>query len=177
MVRRGAPAPSIGRLHQPPESEGPDFDGAAAVAPAPDRGCNRSRKRRYPEAEGTARDRAGVLAPSHAPALAAHRHPRVSPRLHAGQRPRLVDRKVIPLLSSAPSGSHFDILTKVTALTRLLASRKLPSLVTDVLRTMLPPPGMAQLWNRVLLGSKRTTVFGVEPDSLYQMISSMAEMP
>src|SRR5438128_1255566 len=96
MVRRGAPAPWIGRLHQPPESEGPDFDGAAAVAPAPDRGCNRSRKRRYPEAEGTGRDRAGMLAPSHAPGLAAHRPPRVSPRLHAGQRPRLVDRKVIP---------------------------------------------------------------------------------
>src|SRR5712691_4294578 len=133
MVRRGASAPSIGRLHQPPESEGSDFDGAAAVAPAPDRRCNRSRKRRYPEAKGAARDRAGVLAASHARGLYAY------------------------------GSSHFDILTKVTALTRLLARTKLPSLVTDVLRTMLPPPGIAQLWNFVLPGSKRTTVFGVDP--------------
>ena len=60
---------------------------------------------------------------------------------------------------------------------RLLASKKLPSRVTEVLRTMLPPPGIAQLWNFSLPGSKRTTVFGVEPDSLYQMTSEIAEMP
>src|SRR3989441_4864900 len=42
---------------------------------------------------------------------------------------------------------------------------------------MLPPPGIAQLWNFVVLGSKRTTVFGVVPDSLYQMTSLIAEMP
>jgi hypothetical protein len=46
-----------------------------------------------------------------------------------------------------------------------------------VLRTMFPPPGIAQLWNFALLGSKRTTVLGVDPDSLYQMTSSIAEMP
>ncbi len=62
-------------------------------------------------------------------------------------------------------------------MTRLLASTKSPSRVTEVLRTMLPPPGIAQLWNFAVLGSKRTTVFGVDPDSLYQMMSLIAEMP
>ena len=42
---------------------------------------------------------------------------------------------------------------------------------------MLPPPGITQLWNFSVFGSKRTTVFGVVPDSLYQMTSLMAEMP
>src|SRR2546427_4512199 len=37
----------------------------------------------------------------------------------------------------------------------LLASTKSPSCVTEVLRTMLPPPGIAQLWNFSVLGSKR----------------------
>src|SRR5207245_7028375 len=72
---------------------------------------------------------------------------------------------------------HFEILTRVTALTKLLASTKSPSRVTEVLRTMLPPPGIAQLWNFSVLGSKRTIVFGVDPDSLYQMMSLIAEMP
>src|SRR3989442_56619 len=72
---------------------------------------------------------------------------------------------------------HFEILTRVTALTRLLASTKSPSRVIEVFRTMLPPPGIAQLWNFVVLGSKRTTVFGVVPDSLYQMTSLITEMP
>src|SRR5438094_9047432 len=72
---------------------------------------------------------------------------------------------------------HFEILTRVTALTRLLASTKSPSRVIEVFLTMLPPPGIAQLWNFVVLGSKRTTVFGVVPDSLYQMTSLIAEMP
>ena len=69
------------------------------------------------------------------------------------------------------------IFTSVTALTRLLASTKSPSRVTEVLRTMLPPPGIVQLWNFSVFGSKRTTVFGVVPDSLYQMTSWMAEIP
>jgi hypothetical protein len=43
--------------------------------------------------------------------------------------------------------------------------------------SMLPPPGIAQLWNFSVFGSKRTTVLGVEPDSLYQMTSEIAEMP
>src|SRR5205823_3529785 len=73
--------------------------------------------------------------------------------------------------------SHFAILTRVSLLTRLLARTKLPSLVTSVLRTMLPPPGIAQLWNFPVLGSKRTTVFGAASDSLYQMTPLIAEMP
>src|SRR6266700_2265516 len=73
--------------------------------------------------------------------------------------------------------AHFFIVTSVMPFTRLLASMKLPSRVTDVLRTMFPPPGIAQLWNFAVLGSKRTTVFGVDPDSLYQMMSLIAEMP
>ncbi len=72
---------------------------------------------------------------------------------------------------------HFEIFTSVTALTRLLASTKSPSRVTDVLRTMLPPPGIVQLWNFSVFGSKRTTVFGVASDSLYQMTLSIAEIP
>ncbi len=44
----------------------------------------------------------------------------------------------------------------------------LPSGVTSMLRTMSPPPGIAQLWNFSLAGSKRTMVFGLAPDSLYQ---------
>src|SRR6266576_6106436 len=42
---------------------------------------------------------------------------------------------------------------------------------------MLPPPGIAQLWNFFVLGSKRTTVFGLASDSLYQMTSWIAEIP
>src|SRR5438132_11410387 len=72
---------------------------------------------------------------------------------------------------------HLPILTSVTVLTRLLASTKSPSRVTEVLRTMSPPPGIAQLWNFSVLGSKRTTVFGVVPDSLYQITSLIAEIP
>src|SRR5215813_14125211 len=72
---------------------------------------------------------------------------------------------------------YFEILTRVTALTRLLASTKSPSRVTDVFRTMLPPPGIAQLWNFSVFGSKRTIVFGVVPDSLYQTTSLIAEIP
>src|SRR5439155_17728179 len=69
------------------------------------------------------------------------------------------------------------MVTNVTSFIRLLASRKLPSGVTDVLRTIFPPPGIAQLWNFSVLGSKRTTVLGVDPDSLYQMMSLIAEIP
>src|SRR5437868_524108 len=80
-------------------------------------------------------------------------------------------------VTSAPWLLHFSILTKVMPLTRLLASKKLPSRVTEVLRTIFPPPGIAQLWNFSALGSKRTMVFGFDPDSLYQIMSLIAEMP
>ena len=42
---------------------------------------------------------------------------------------------------------YFSNVTSVMPFTRLLASSQLPSRVTEVLRTMLPPPGIAQLWN------------------------------
>src|SRR5205085_8140774 len=69
------------------------------------------------------------------------------------------------------------ILTRETVFTRLFARTKLPSRVTEVLRTMLPPPGIAQLWNLSAFGSNRTTVFGFVPDSLYQITSLIAEIP
>src|SRR5262249_53662932 len=76
-----------------------------------------------------------------------------------------------------PLGVYFGIFTRLTVLTRLLASTKSPSFVTSVLRTMWPPPGIAQLWNFSVFGSKRTTVFGSTSDSLYQMTPLIAEMP
>ncbi|HET7193327.1 MAG TPA: XRE family transcriptional regulator [Pseudolabrys sp.] len=42
----------------------------------------------------------------------------------------------------------------------------LPSGVTSTLRTMSPPPGIAQLWNFSLAGSKRTMVFGLAPGAV-----------
>src|SRR4029077_7126683 len=87
--------------------------------------------------------------------------------------------------SRAPRALHWSCaierylgsVTKVTVFTRLFASTKLLSGVTEVLRTMLPPPGIVQLWNFSVLGSKRTTVFGLASDSLYQRTSWIAEMP
>jgi hypothetical protein len=73
--------------------------------------------------------------------------------------------------------SHFLIVTNVTVFTKLFARTNLPSRVTEVLRTILPPPGIGQLWNFAVFGSKRTIVFGVAFDSLYQMTSLIAEMP
>src|SRR6516162_9418059 len=73
--------------------------------------------------------------------------------------------------------SHFLIVTNVTAFTKLFARTNLPSRVTDVLRTILPPPGITQLWNFSVFGSKRTTVLGAASDSLYQMTSLITEMP
>ena len=101
---------------------------------------------------------------------------------HAAGREKAVRARVIRTPGSRSSGSmpvrpHLSMVTSVMPLTRLLASRKLPSRVTDVLRTMLPPPGIAQLWNVSVFGSKRTTVFGVDPDSLYQITSLIADMP
>jgi hypothetical protein len=44
-------------------------------------------------------------------------------------------------------------------------------------RTTPPPDGMIQVWNFSVLVSKRTTVFGLVFDSLYQMTSPTAVMP
>src|SRR5450631_4133620 len=46
-----------------------------------------------------------------------------------------------------------------------------------MLRTMSPPPGIAQLWNFSVLGSKRTIVFGLAKDSLYQSAPLVKTMP
>src|SRR5262249_19957101 len=46
-----------------------------------------------------------------------------------------------------------------------------------MLRTMSPPPGIAQLWNVSVFGSKRTIVFGLAPDSLYQSAPFVKTMP
>src|SRR5262245_15013702 len=42
---------------------------------------------------------------------------------------------------------------------------------------MSPPPGMAQLWNFSVLGSKRTMVLGLAPDSLYHTASLVKTIP
>src|SRR5438477_10859883 len=69
------------------------------------------------------------------------------------------------------------ICTSPTWLTRLLARIGLPLGRTSMLRTMSPPPGMAQLWNFSDCGSKRTMVFGLAPDSLYQSAPFVKTMP
>src|SRR5262245_48302151 len=67
--------------------------------------------------------------------------------------------------------------TRPTWLTRLLAVTGLPSRSTSILRTMSPPPGIAQLWNFSVFGSKRTMVLGLTPDSLYQSAPRAKTMP
>src|ERR1700756_3882440 len=47
----------------------------------------------------------------------------------------------------------------------------------DMLRTMSPPPGIAQLWNFSVAGSKRTIVFGLAPQSLYHPARLLKSMP
>src|SRR5690242_13087113 len=95
-------------------------------------------------------------------------------RRDAGSR---LSREVMGRRCAALMSLHFGTLTSVTVFTRLLASTKLPSGVTEVLRTMLPPPGIAQVWNFDVFGSKRTTVFGDASDSLYQITPLITEMP
>src|SRR5581483_6107019 len=88
-----------------------------------------------------------------------------------------VPRHQAPLVQTFRDRRYFLICTKVTPLTRLLARTKSPFFVTDVLRTMSPPPGMVQLSKFSVAGSKRTTVLGLVPDSLYQTTPLMTEMP
>src|SRR5262252_6955698 len=68
-------------------------------------------------------------------------------------------------------------VTKPTWLLRLLAVTGFPSGVTSMLRTMSPPPGIAQVWNFSVLGSNRTIVFGLANDSLYQSAPLVKTMP
>src|SRR5206468_3158539 len=69
------------------------------------------------------------------------------------------------------------ISTSATRFTPLQAIARLPSRVTDTLRTTPPPEGIAHVWNFSVFGSKRTTVFGFTADSLYQMTSWIDVMP
>ena len=69
------------------------------------------------------------------------------------------------------------ISTSPMALTRLLASTGLPSRETSMLRTMSPPPGIAQVWNFCVFGSNRTIVFGLANDSLYHNAPLVKTMP
>src|ERR1700722_969119 len=46
-----------------------------------------------------------------------------------------------------------------------------------MLRTMSPPPGIAQVWNFSVPGSKRTMVFGLALDSLYHTAPLVKTMP
>src|SRR5215510_2855457 len=71
---------------------------------------------------------------------------------------------------------HFTS-TSLSLLLRLLARTGFPSRVTSILRTMSPPPGMAQLWNFSVAGSKRTMVLGFAPDSLYQTLPLVKTTP
>ena len=73
--------------------------------------------------------------------------------------------------------AYFFIVTSVTWFIKLFARTKLPSRVTEVFRTIFPPPGIGQVWNFSVLGSNLTTMFGVAFDSLYQITSLMAEIP
>src|SRR5262245_10392116 len=61
--------------------------------------------------------------------------------------------------------THFTS-TSPTSLVRLLASTGFPSRATSILRTMSPPPGITQLWNFSVAGSKRTMVLGLAPEFL-----------
>ena len=46
-----------------------------------------------------------------------------------------------------------------------------------MLRTTPPPDGITQVWNFSVFGLKRTSVFGLTADSLYQISSFSAVMP
>src|SRR5262249_53172809 len=95
-------------------------------------------------------------------------------RSNPGQRLRLLDYFVG---LRPPRNDDYLISTSVTSFTRLLASTALPSRVTSMLRTMSPPPGIAQVWNFSVCGSNRTTVFGLAKDSLYHSAPLVKTMP
>jgi len=67
--------------------------------------------------------------------------------------------------------------TSATRFRPLQANTRLPSAVAIMLRTIPPPEGIAHVWNFSVAGSKRTTVFGLTADSLYQMMPFTATIP
>src|SRR5215470_1600305 len=92
------------------------------------------------------------------------------PESTARSTPAQVSVYFVPLLFPPTS-------TRATRLTPLSAIAILPSRNTLMLRTTPPPPGMIQLWNFSVFGSKRTIVFGRIADSLYQMTPFTCTMP
>src|SRR5258705_10110959 len=77
------------------------------------------------------------------------------------------------LLLSIATLSLFFTVTSATTFSPLSVRTSLPSVVCIMLRTTPPPAGITQVWNFSVLGSKRTSVFGRTPDSLYQTMPSM----
>src|SRR5882762_11133526 len=73
--------------------------------------------------------------------------------------------------------SLFFIVTSATTFSPLSVRTSLPSVVCIMLRTTPPPAGITQVWNFSVLGSKRTSVLGRTPASLYQMMPSTMVIP
>ena len=91
------------------------------------------------------------------------------PRDREGGEKRQWSTGAPPLSTLRDSLSRHGFPTSPTTwFVRLFASTGLPSGVTSMLRTISPPPGIAQVWNCSVPGSKRTMVFGLAADSLYQ---------
>ena len=67
--------------------------------------------------------------------------------------------------------------TSATRLRALQASTRLPSVVAIMFRTTPPPDGITHVWNFSVWVSKRTSVFGLTPDSLYQTTLPTVAMP
>src|SRR5207302_9571425 len=82
-----------------------------------------------------------------------------------------------PEARSLQPEAYFPISTSAILFTPLSASARLPSFVTLTLRTTPPPDGIFQVWNFSVFGSKRTSVFGSTPDSLYQITPLITAMP
>jgi len=72
--------------------------------------------------------------------------------------------------------NHF-ISTSATRFRPLQAMTRFPSRVAIMLRTTPPPEGIVHVWNFSALGSKRTRVLGLTPDSLYQTTSFSPTIP
>src|SRR5437016_4577770 len=90
------------------------------------------------------------------------------------------------LLCKAPQGHEIRLYcdltlllswTKATRFRPLQAITRLPSGVAIMLRTTPPPDGITQVWNFSVLGSKRTSVFGLTADSLYHTMSFRVVIP
>ena len=59
----------------------------------------------------------------------------------------------------------------------LQASTRLPFRIAIMWRITPPPDGIVHVWNFSDAGSKRTSVFGLTPDSLYHTMFPTAAMP